>query len=102
MSDGRRAKTQMFALIMRSLIMRSLLRKLEFDRPLSARIAAALCREGGEHYGAGKLSPYDLRPTAIRNPRERGIIDKKQEAGIFSIENPKRSIRERRVLINGL
>jgi len=40
-------------------------RTLEFDKPLSPTMGWYLVRKWGKFTGVGKLSPHDLRRTAI-------------------------------------
>jgi integrase/recombinase XerD len=48
-------------------------RTLEFDKPLSTRMAWNIVRRWAEFTGIGKLSPHDLRRTAITKALEQGL-----------------------------
>jgi integrase len=48
-------------------------RTLEFNKPLSATMAWQLVRKWGRFTGVGKLSPHDLRRTAITKALEQGL-----------------------------
>ena len=48
-------------------------RTLEFDKPLSATMAWHIVRRWGEFTGVGKLSPHDLRRTAITRALDQGL-----------------------------
>ncbi|MDQ3802894.1 MAG: tyrosine-type recombinase/integrase [Acidobacteriota bacterium] len=48
-------------------------RTLEFDKPLSATMAWHLVRKWGRFTGVGKLSPHDLRRTAITRALDQGL-----------------------------
>jgi site-specific recombinase XerD len=48
-------------------------RTLVFDKPLSTTMAWHIVRRWGEYSGVGKLSPHDLRRTAITRALDQGI-----------------------------
>ena len=48
-------------------------RTLEFAKPLSSTIACPIIRKWGRFTEAGKLSPHDLRRTAIKRALEQGL-----------------------------
>jgi site-specific recombinase XerD len=48
-------------------------RTLEFDKPLSTRMAGNIVARWGEYCGVGKLSPHDLRRTAITRALDQGL-----------------------------
>jgi integrase len=48
-------------------------RTLEFDRPLSARVVWNIVARWGDYCGIGKLSPHDLRRTAITRALDKGL-----------------------------
>lgn len=48
-------------------------RTLEFDKPLSPRMAGNIVARWGEYGGVGKLSPHDLRRTAITRALDQGL-----------------------------
>jgi integrase/recombinase XerD len=48
-------------------------RTLEFAKPLSATMAWHVVRRWGEFTGVGKLSPHDLRRTAITKALDQGL-----------------------------
>jgi integrase/recombinase XerD len=48
-------------------------RTLEFNKPLSATMAWHLVRKWGRFTGIGKLSPHDLRRTAITRALDQGL-----------------------------
>ena len=48
-------------------------RTLEFDKPLSTRMANRIVARWGEYCGVGKLSPHDLRRTAITRALDQGL-----------------------------
>jgi integrase/recombinase XerD len=48
-------------------------RTLEFDKPLSTRMAWNIVRRWVEYTGVRKLSPHDLRRTAITKALEQGL-----------------------------
>ncbi len=48
-------------------------RTLEFDKPLSTTMAWQIVRKWGEFTGVGKLSPHDLRRTAITRALDEGL-----------------------------
>ena len=48
-------------------------RTLEFNKPLSATMAWHLVRKWGRFTGVGKLSPHDLRRTAITRALDQGL-----------------------------
>lgn len=48
-------------------------RTLEFNKPLSATMAWHIVRKWGEFCGVGKLSPHDLRRTAITRALDQGL-----------------------------
>lgn len=48
-------------------------RTLEFDKPLSARMAHNIVAKWGDYSGLGKLSPHDLRRTAITRALDQGM-----------------------------
>jgi integrase/recombinase XerD len=48
-------------------------RTLEFDKPLSATMAWHIVRKWGRFTGVGKLSPHDLRRTAITKALDQGL-----------------------------
>lgn len=48
-------------------------RTLEFNKPLSTTMAWYLVRKWGEYAGLGKLSPHDLRRTAITKALDQGL-----------------------------
>lgn len=48
-------------------------RTLEFDKPLSTRMANKIVARWGEYCGVGKLSPHDLRRTAITRALDQGL-----------------------------
>ena len=48
-------------------------RTLTFDKPLSTTMAWHITRRWGEYSGVGKLSPHDLRRTAITRALSQGI-----------------------------
>jgi integrase/recombinase XerD len=48
-------------------------RTLEFDKPLSTRMARNIVAKWGDYCGLGKLSPHDLRRTAITRALDQGL-----------------------------
>ena len=48
-------------------------RTLEFNKPLSATMAWHIVRKWGRFTGVGKLSPHDLRRTAITRALDQGL-----------------------------
>jgi integrase/recombinase XerD len=48
-------------------------RTLEFDKPLSSTQAWHIVRRWGDFSGVGKLSPHDLRRTAITRALDQGL-----------------------------
>jgi integrase/recombinase XerD len=48
-------------------------RTLEFNKPLSSTMAWHIVRRWGEYTGVGKLSPHDLRRTAITRALDQGL-----------------------------
>ena len=48
-------------------------RTLEFNKPLSSTMAWHIVRRWGEFTGVGKLSPHDLRRTAITRALDQGL-----------------------------
>lgn len=48
-------------------------RTLEFDKPLSTRMVGHIVARWGEYGGVGKLSPHDLRRTAITRALDQGL-----------------------------
>ena len=48
-------------------------RMLEFNKPLSTTMAWNIVRKWGEFTGVGKLSPHDLRRTAITRALDQGL-----------------------------
>ncbi len=48
-------------------------RTLVFDRPISAQMAWQIVRKWGRFTGVGKLSPHDLRRTAITRALDQGL-----------------------------
>jgi site-specific recombinase XerD len=48
-------------------------RTLEFDKPLSTRMAGNIVARWGEYCGVGKLSLHDLRRTAITRALDQGL-----------------------------
>ncbi|HEX8163406.1 MAG TPA: tyrosine-type recombinase/integrase [Pyrinomonadaceae bacterium] len=48
-------------------------RTLQFDKALSTRMAWNVVRKWGEFTGVGKLSPHDLRRTAITKALDQGL-----------------------------
>ena len=48
-------------------------RTLEFDKPLSSTMAWHIVRKWGKFIGVGKLSPHDLRRTAIARALDQGL-----------------------------
>jgi len=48
-------------------------RTLEFNKPLSATMAWHIVRKWGKYSGVGKLSPHDLRRTAITRALDQGL-----------------------------
>ena len=48
-------------------------RTLEFNKPLSATMTWHIVRKWGEFSGVGKLSPHDLRRTAITRALDQGL-----------------------------
>jgi integrase/recombinase XerD len=48
-------------------------RTLVFDKPLSTTMAWQIVRWWGEYSGVGKLSPHDLRRTAITKALDQGL-----------------------------
>jgi integrase/recombinase XerD len=48
-------------------------RTLTFDKPLSTTMAWRLVRKWGEFTGVGKISPHDLRRTAITRALSKGL-----------------------------
>jgi integrase/recombinase XerD len=48
-------------------------RTLEFNKPLSTTMAWHIVRKWGEFTGLGKLSPHDLRRTAITKALDQGL-----------------------------
>jgi len=48
-------------------------RTLEFNKPLSSTMAWHIVRKWGEFSGVGKLSPHDLRRTAITRALDQGL-----------------------------
>ena len=48
-------------------------RTLEFARPLSTRMVQNIVHRWGDYSGAGKVSPHDLRRTAITRALDQGL-----------------------------
>lgn len=48
-------------------------RTLEFDKPLSTRMVWNIVARWGQWGGVGKLSPHDLRRTAITRALDQGL-----------------------------
>jgi integrase/recombinase XerD len=48
-------------------------RTLEFDKPLSTRMIGNIVARWGNYCGIGKLSPHDLRRTAITRTLDQGL-----------------------------
>jgi integrase len=48
-------------------------RTLEFNKPLSSTMAWQIVRKWGQFSGVGKLSPHDLRRTAITRALDQGL-----------------------------
>ena len=48
-------------------------RTLEFARPISARMAHLIVAKWGDYCGLGRLSPRDLRRTAIKRALDQGL-----------------------------
>jgi len=48
-------------------------RTLEFDKPISSTMAWHIVKRWGEFTGVGKLSPHDLRRTAITRALDQGL-----------------------------
>jgi integrase len=48
-------------------------RTLEFDKPLSTRMVWNIVARWGDYCGIGKLSPHDLRRTAITRALDQGL-----------------------------
>jgi integrase/recombinase XerD len=48
-------------------------RTLEFDKPLSSTQAWKIVRRWGDYTGVGKVSPHDLRRTAITRALDQGL-----------------------------
>ena len=48
-------------------------RTLEFAKPLSTRMAGNIVARWGDYCGVGKLSPHDLRRTAITRALDQGL-----------------------------
>ena len=48
-------------------------RTLEFDKPLSTRMVWNIVARWGNWSGVGKLSPHDLRRTAITQALDQGL-----------------------------
>jgi integrase len=48
-------------------------RTLDFDKPISTAMAWNIVRKWGDYSGVGKLSPHDLRRTAITRALDQGL-----------------------------
>ena len=48
-------------------------RTLEFNKPLNVRMVYKIVQKWGEYSGIGKLSPHDLRRTAITRALDQGL-----------------------------
>jgi integrase len=48
-------------------------RTLEFNKPISATMTWHIVRRWGEFTGVGKISPHDLRRTAITRALDQGL-----------------------------
>lgn len=48
-------------------------RTLEFNKPLNVRMVYKIVQKWGEYCGLGKLSPHDLRRTAITRALDQGL-----------------------------
>jgi integrase/recombinase XerD len=48
-------------------------RTLEFDKPLTARMAHLIVAKWGDYCGLGRISPHDLRRTAITRALDQGL-----------------------------
>lgn len=66
-------------------------RTLEFDKPLSTTMAWRIARKWGEFTGVGKLSPHDLRRTAITRALDEGLSH--QQVQIMSGHRDQKTVR---------
>jgi integrase len=67
-------------------------RTLEFARPLSTRMVHLIVRRWGDYCGVGKLSPHDLRRTAITRALDQGL-SYRQVQMMSGHEDPKTVMR---------
>ena len=67
-------------------------RTLEFARPLSTRMVHLIVRRWGDYCGVGKLSPHDLRRTAITKALDQGL-SYRQVQMMSGHEDPKTVMR---------
>lgn len=67
-------------------------RTLEFNKPLSSTMAWQIVRKWGQFTGVGKLSPHDLRRTAITKALDQGL-SYRQVQMMSGHKNPKTVMR---------
>ena len=67
-------------------------RTLEFDKPLSTRMVWNIVARWGDYCGIGKLSPHDLRRTAITRALDHGLSYRQMQM-ISGYKDPKTVMR---------